>query len=80
MKNDQPNTTEEESEFEFWLQCCPAEMRHALIDVADTAEMCERWFRGKQIPCSAADIVAMAALVLDREKMRAAFERMRDEE
>jgi uncharacterized protein YcgI (DUF1989 family) len=56
--------------FEVWLQRCPQEMKMALIDVCDTAEMCRRWFEGQGVPYSASDLVAMSALVLAREARR----------
>jgi len=60
----------EEDGFEFWLERCPQNMRMALIDVCDTAEMCQRWFERRQIKYCATDLVAMAALVLNRESAR----------
>ncbi len=65
-----PTLTTEESGFEFFLQRCPHDMRMALIDVCDTAEMCQRWFEHRQVKYCAADLVAMAALVLNREVVR----------
>ena len=59
-----------EDGFEFWLRRCPYEMRMALIDVCDTAEMCRRWFEKEQVKYCAADLVAMASLVLNREMAR----------
>ena len=41
--------------------------RDALIDVADTASMCKMWFDSEGIAYTAADVVAMARLVLERE-------------
>lgn len=60
----------DESGFEFLLQTCPPEMRMALIDVCDTAEMCQRWFQRRHIKYCAADLVAMAGLVLNRVAAR----------
>lgn len=42
--------------------------RGPTIDVADTMYACKRWFEGYAIPFTAADVVAMAALVLQRER------------
>ena len=61
------NREEQMNNFEVWLQRCPFTMRAALIDVADTADMCKRWFESNQVAYTAADLVAMTALVLKRE-------------
>jgi hypothetical protein len=37
-----------------------------LISVADTADGCRRWFESREIPATAADIVAMTRLVMER--------------
>ncbi len=55
------------SNFELHLRGCPENVRLALIDVCDTAEMCERWFRDKRITFTAGDLVEMTKLVLARE-------------
>lgn len=67
---DNNSKTTDESGFEIWLQRCPHEMRMALIDVCDTAEMCQRWMEHRRVKYCAADVVAMAALVLAREAER----------
>jgi hypothetical protein len=45
-------------------------MIRALIEVAQIAEGCLCWFRSQGIQASAADIVAMSALVMDRAKLK----------
>jgi hypothetical protein len=44
-----------------------AHLRVALIDVADTAHGCKTWFESNVLQATAADVVAMARLVLERE-------------
>jgi hypothetical protein len=56
--------------FQEILQTCPLEFRMALIDVCDTAEMCQRWFESRKIEYKAADVVEMTKLVLAREAHR----------
>jgi hypothetical protein len=41
--------------------------RGPLIDVADTMHFCLRWFESHGLAHTGADVVAMAALVLERE-------------
>jgi hypothetical protein len=62
--------------FETTLQQCPHEMRMALIDVCDTADMCRRWFEVNKVSYTAADLITMARMVLEREIIR----RNQDEE
>jgi hypothetical protein len=42
--------------------------RQPLIDVLDTATICKAWFVAHGLTCTAADLVAMTALVLARER------------
>lgn len=39
----------------------------ALIEVADTAETCRVWFESQGLTPTPADVIAMTALVLDRQ-------------
>jgi hypothetical protein len=41
--------------------------RGPLIDVADTMHFCKKWFESQDLAHTGADVVAMAALVLERE-------------
>jgi hypothetical protein len=43
--------------------------RDALLDVADTADACKRWFEGAGLSATAADVLEMTKLVLAREAM-----------
>lgn len=47
----------------------PGEVRQAITDVADTAYGCKLWFESQGLQATAADIVAMARLVLEREAL-----------
>jgi hypothetical protein len=64
-----PDTTvRDPEEFDRWLNQAKRSQSvlEAMIEVADTAEGCMRWFRSQGLQASAADVVAMTDLVLDR--------------
>jgi hypothetical protein len=42
--------------------------RQPVIEVADTMYVCKKWFEGYEIAFTAADLVAMTRLVLERER------------
>jgi hypothetical protein len=42
--------------------------RQPAIEVADTMYVCKKWFEGHDVVFTAADLVAMARLVLERER------------
>ena len=44
--------------------------RQPVIDVADTMYICKKWFEAHEIKFTAADLLAMTKLVLDREQRR----------
>lgn len=48
--------------------------RQPIIDVADTMYVCKKWFEGHEVAFTAADLVGMARLLLERERA------MREEE
>ncbi len=48
-------------------QAAGGRLRSALIDVADTTEGCKKWFDSHNLTATAADIVAMTRLVVERE-------------
>lgn len=65
------NSTEtRERNFEEWLKLYPDDMRMALIDVCDTGEMCQRWLESRGLSYTAADVLSMVRMVLDREAIR----------
>jgi len=41
--------------------------KDALIDVCDTAHMCKLWFESYGLAATAADVVALTRLVMERE-------------
>jgi hypothetical protein len=45
----------------------PTPLLRALLDVSDTSYACSLWFESRGLTPSAADVVAMSGLVLDRE-------------
>jgi hypothetical protein len=57
--------------------------RTALRDVADTMYACREWFEGYKVASTSADVIAMARMVMERERehehrdavRRAAWER-----
>jgi sarcosine oxidase delta subunit len=55
-------------------------VRAALIEVADTADGCRRWFASQKIPATAADIIAMARLVMERAAILDVAERQYDKD
>lgn len=55
--------------FEMALPAVPQPMQQSLIDVCDTMTMARRWFEAQKMTFTAADVVAVAALVLEREEM-----------
>ncbi len=61
----------EDNRFKEWLKSAQEARRHnfrtAVIDVADTAYVCKLWFESYGLNATAADIVAMARLVMERE-------------
>jgi hypothetical protein len=42
--------------------------RQALTDVADIMVVCKKWFEGHEVPFTAADLLVMMRLVLERER------------
>lgn len=56
------------SSFEDRLKQVPANLRGPIVDVADTMELCLRWFQFFSIEPTPDALVAMAALILGREE------------
>lgn len=52
----------------------PERWKKALIDVADTAFICWVWLDERKVPFSAADVLTMTKMVIDREDALAAEE------
>ncbi|MCW8085813.1 hypothetical protein [Sabulicella glaciei] len=50
--------------FDQVLGRVPEPFQTALVEVCDTADLCRRWFADKGMQASAADIIAMTALVM----------------
>ncbi|WP_207539089.1 hypothetical protein [Sabulicella rubraurantiaca] len=50
--------------FDQVLGRVPEPYQTALVEVCDTADLCRRWFQDKGMQASAADIVALTALVM----------------
>ena len=48
--------------------------RQPVIDVADTMYVCKKWFEGHEVIFTAADLLAMTRLVLEREQALAKAE------
>jgi len=65
------------NEFERLLQMdrIPERFRGAVVDVADTAYMCKAWFASYGVAATAADIMAMCRMVMEREAALVAEER-----
>lgn len=45
----------------------PDRWKRSLIDVADTAFLCWIWLEERKIPFTAADVLTMTKMVIDRE-------------
>ncbi|MFC0408789.1 hypothetical protein [Roseomonas elaeocarpi] len=58
---------------------CSGDIEDALIAVADTGHACKLWFEAQRLAPTAADIMTMTRMVLDREQ-RAVDLRRRQEE
>ena len=60
----------ESNEFEDALRNLPeiSPYKTALIEVVDTAYFVRQWFKSYGIEHSGADVVALTALILDRER------------
>jgi hypothetical protein len=53
--------------FDRAVLACPEDKRGAIIDVMDTAEIVSNWFKAKEIPATAADIIKATSLILRME-------------
>ena len=53
-------------------------MKDAVIEVADTAYMCKTWFESYKLEATAADVIAMTRLILEREAAIVAAQRDAD--
>jgi hypothetical protein len=56
-------------ELDAYLTTLPPEWSGHIIDVADTMEICKRWFQTHSVTFSDADLIAMARMTLDRENL-----------
>lgn len=57
-----------EHKFEFLLRAIQdRDMRQAVIDVADTMYVINLWFKERRLQPTAADLIAAAQLILQRE-------------
>ena len=56
--------------FDVWLEehGKPSNFRRALTDVTDAAYLVKLWFDDHRVSHTAADLVAMTAMVLEREQ------------
>lgn len=54
--------------------------KQSLIDVADTAFICWVWLDERKVPFTAADVLTMAKMVIDREAAKAAEEAAREQD
>jgi hypothetical protein len=56
--------------FDLWLEEHgePSNFRRALTDVTEAAYLVKLWFDDHGVSCTAADLVAMTAMVLQREQ------------
>jgi hypothetical protein len=56
--------------FDLWLEehSTPSNFRRALTDVTDAAYVVKLWFDDHGVTYTAADLVAMTAMVLEREQ------------
>ena len=56
--------------FDLWLEehDKPSNFRRALTDVTEAAYLAKLWFDDHGVPYTAADLIAMTAMVLQREQ------------
>ncbi len=62
----------EQDAFELFLsksyaQGAPRNMKQAIVDIADTAHTCQLWFESYRLPATAADVIAMTRLIMERQ-------------
>jgi hypothetical protein len=54
-------------------------IRDAVIEVADTAYMCKTWFESYKLEATAADVIAMTRLIIEREAALVAAQKADEE-